>query len=168
MKKELFSYSILSIVIALLLFFEIGLWNEEEQNATRVVKVEAFEKLDIDLECDIYVSLGEEQKIVFEGPEQYVSRVQTTLENGVLKISCEPPGSIARFFNKATEDSGSLKIYVKLTSTGQLLRPKKGNLISNEAFRFADERMSGLLSLNANLATLMKLFAHQFGHISFS
>jgi hypothetical protein len=168
MRKEFISYSILSIFIALLLFFETGILKDKQQDATKLVRVEPFEKLEIDLECDIYVSLGEEQKIVFEGPNRYLNKVRTTMQSGVLKISCEPPGMIARIFKNATYEPGSVKIYVKLTDAGQLIRPKKGNLISNEALQFTEDNRSQLLSLNANLAALLKLLGSQFGTFTFS
>jgi len=167
MKKELIFYSILTAVIALLLFFETDLFQDKTQYISQIVKVEAFEKLDIDLDCDIFVSLGEEQKIVFEGPANYLSKVKTSLDKGVLKISCKQSGLIAKLFNKETQAPESVKIYIKLTNTCQLIRPKKGNLISNEALQFTEISRSDFFSLNANLTTLLKLLGNQFGHIRF-
>ena len=168
MRKEFISYSILSIFIALLLFFETGILKDKEQDATKVVQVQSFEKLDIELECDIFVSLGEEQKIVFEGPERFLNKVKTRMQNGALKISCEPLGVFARIFEKATPRPGSVKIYIKLTDAGQLIRPKKGNLISNEALQFTEDNRSQLLSLNENLAALLKLLSSQINTFAFS
>ena len=151
------------IGFVLLLVFETGLLHQKG-DASKVVQVEAFEKLDIDLECDIFVSLGDEQKIVFEGPERYLSKVKTSMEDGVLKISCDPPGLISRFLSNSAPEPGTVKLYVKLTNPDQLIRPKKGNLISNEALHFSEESRSEVLSLNENLVALMKLLGNQFGH----
>ena len=165
MKKELIYYSILTIVIALLLFFETDLFNDNTKFVSKIVKFEAFEKLDIDLECDIFVSLGEEQKVVFEGPANYLSKVQTIMDNGVLRISCKKPGLIANLFNINSEESESVKIYIKLTSADQLIMPKKGNLISNETLQFMNKERSNLFSLSTNLTTLLRMLGNQVGHI---
>ena len=79
MKKEIIYYSILTLAIALLLVFETNLFSEESKYVSKVVEVEEFERLDIDLDCDIYVSLGEEQKVVFEGPASFLDQVETQL-----------------------------------------------------------------------------------------
>ena len=89
MKKELIYYSILTLTIALLLFFETNLFKDNTAYVSKVIDIESFDKLDIDLDCNIYVSLGEEQKVVFEGPAKYLNNVETRLEDGVLKISCK-------------------------------------------------------------------------------
>ena len=132
MKRELIYYSILTLVIAALLFFETDFFAFNKQSSTRVIEMEAFEKLNIDLECNIYVSLGEEQKVVFEGPELLVSRLETKMKNGVLTITERSPGFFARLFHIQPQERNELNVYVKLTATNQLIAPRKGNLISNE------------------------------------
>lgn len=165
MKKELIYYSLLIAVIAVLLFFETNLFNDNTQFISKVVDVESFEKLDIDLDCNIYVSLGEEQKVVFEGPAKYLDKVQTNLDNGVLKISCSKPGFFAELFDNKSDKTGEVNIYVKLTDADQLIMPKKGNLISNETFHLIERKSSNLFSFNYNVESILRLIGNQLGHI---
>jgi len=165
MKKEFIYYSVLTLVIALLLFFETNLFNDNTKFVSKVVEVEEFQKLDIDLDCNIYVSLGEEQKVVFEGPEKYLSKVETRLENGVLTIFCKKPGLFAELFNYSTENPESVNIYVKLTDSDQLIMPKKGNLISNETLQLLEQNRNTLFSLNYNIENILRLISNQLGFI---
>ena len=165
MKKEFNYYSVLTLVIALLLAFETNLFDDRTKLVSRVIDIENFEKLDIDLDCDIFVSLGEEQKVVFEGPLNYLNRVQTKLENGVLTISCRKPGVISQWFFPKEKDTESVSIYIKLTHADQLIMPKKGHLISNESLQLIERCDGDLFSLNANLKSLLRLFGNQIGQI---
>ena len=107
MKKEIIYYSILTLAIALLLVFETNLFSEESKYVSKVVEVEEFERLDIDLDCDIYVSLGEEQKVVFEGPAAFLDQVETQLVNGVLKITHKQPGLLSKIFGDESEETSA-------------------------------------------------------------
>lgn len=138
MKKELIYYSILTLGIALLLFFETNLFRDNTDLVSKVVDTVAFDKLDIDLDCNIYVSLGDEQKVVFEGPAKYLDRVETRMENGVLKVFCRKPGLLAELLNTDDEKQGPVNVYVKLTHADQLIMPKNGNLITNESLLLFD------------------------------
>lgn len=146
MKKELIYYSILTLGIALLLFFETNLFRDNTDLVSKVVETEAFDKLDIDLECNIYVSLGDEQKVVFEGPAKYLDRVETRLENGVLKVFCRKPGLFAELLNTDDEKEGPVNVYIKLTDSDQLIMPKNGNLITNESLLLFDSYGQNTLS----------------------
>jgi len=165
MKKELIYYSILTLTIALLLFFETNLFNDNTKYVSKIIEVESFEKLDIDLDCNIYVSLGEEQKVVFEGPDNFFKKVETHMENGVLKISCRKPGFFAELLNLKDEKSESVNVYVKLTSANQLIMPKKGTLISSETLLFFDGKSNDLFSFTSNFKNILRLLGNQFGHI---
>ncbi|MCG8310976.1 MAG: DUF2807 domain-containing protein [Cytophagales bacterium] len=161
MKKELIYYSILTLVIALLLAFETNPFDDKVKLISKVIETEAFEKLDIDLDCNIYVSLGEEQKVVFEGPSKYLRRVEANLEDGVLSISCKKPGVIAKWLNSSEAHAKSINVYVKLTHTNQLIKPRKGNVISNETLQLFDIKDNSLYSLEPYLMRLLKLMGNQ-------
>lgn len=165
MKKEILFYFILILVISSLLFFETNLFKSSTQNYSKIIEVESFEKLDIDLACNIYVSIGDEQKIVFEGPEKYLNLVETTLENGVLKISARDAGIFSALFGTNNNNDESLNLYIKLTDTNQLLTPKKGNLISGETSLYLENGQEGILTLTAGLKEILKMLGSQFGMI---
>lgn len=166
MKKELIYYSILTLTIALLLIFETNLFKDNTTHVSKVINTETFEKLDIDLDCNIYVALGDEQKVVFEGPAKYLDKVETKLEDGVLKISCKKPGLFSSWFSSTPKDNESVNVYVKLTHANQLIKPTKGNLISNETFQFIDRGSNDLFSLQSDFRSLLILIGNQFGHIN--
>jgi len=165
MEKEILYYSILVLFICSLLFFETNLFRSSSQNYSKIIDVETFEKLDIDLACNIYVSIGEEQKIVFEGPKKYLDLIETKLENGVLKISAKEPWIFDEFFGKNSHKSESLNLYIKLTDTNQLITPRKGNLISNETSLYLEMKRDEKLGNYSGLKSFLKLLGNQFGVI---
>lgn len=165
MKKEILYYSILTIIIASLLFFETNIFSGNTENTSKIIDVESFDKLDIDLACNIYVSIGDEQRVVFEGPESYLKQVETSFENGILKISCKKTGVFASLFGLKESDSESINVYVKLTNANQLIAPKKGNLISNETSLYLEIDCEDPQSISQNLRGIIKLLGEQFGMI---
>ncbi len=165
MRKELIYYSILTLIIAGLLFFETNIIGFNSENITKVIKISNWEKLDIDLACNIYVSVGDEQKVVFEGPARYIERVETHLENGILKISAKEVSFFSQLFRGNSADIESLNVYIKITDADQLITPRRGNLISNETALFMEFEKSNYLSLNFNLKTIIQLIGNQIGLI---
>lgn len=168
MKKEILYYSALLIVISSLLFFETDLFDGSPQTYSKIIDVESFDKLDIDLACNIYVSIGEEQKIVFEGPKKYINLIETTLENGVLKISAKEIGIFRNLIRTNNPDAESLNLYIKLTNTNQLLTPKKGNLISNETSLYLEVEPNEKLNQRASIRRFLKMIGNQLGFIQIS
>lgn len=166
MKKEILYYSILLIVISSLLFFETDLFDGRPQTYSKIIDVEYFDKLDIDLACNIYVSIGEEQKIVFEGPERYINLIETSLENGVLKISAKEVGLLRSLFRANGPNAESLNLYINLTDTNQLLTPKRGNLISNETSLYLELEQDVNLLRNDGLRRILKILGNQLGMIT--
>jgi hypothetical protein len=168
MKKEILYYSTLLIVISSLLFFETNLFHRGSQSYSKIIDVETFDKLDIDLACNIYVSIGDEQKIVFEGPKKYINLVEATLENGILKITSKKGGILDELFGSSDRNAKALNLYINLTDTSQLLTPKKGNLISNETFIYLELEHNEKSGPNESLRRIFKILGSQFGFIQLS
>ena len=163
MKKELFYYSILVLFIVGLLLSETISFKGRKENTSKVIDITSFEKLDIDLACTFYVSIGDQQKVVFEGPEKYLDLLETQMENGVLKISSRKTGFLAQLFGNETNKETSLNVYIKLTSADQLIVPRKGNLITNEISLYDENEQHTIL--DKGIAGLLKIFGTQLGYI---
>jgi hypothetical protein len=103
MKREFFYYIILLFLITGLIFIEISSSNKDDVHISKVIDVQNFEKLDIDLICNIYVSIGEEQRVVLEGPEEYLNKIETELDNGILKLTESNPGIFNGFLGSLKE-----------------------------------------------------------------
>ncbi len=168
MKKEILYYAILIVIISSLLFFETDLFDGNAQTYSKIIDVETFDKLDIDLACNIYVSIGEEQKIVFEGPKKYIDLVEARLENGILKISAKEAGILRELLGTNKRDAESLNLYINLTDTNQLLTPKKGTLISNETSLYLEMDLNESLMPSASIKSILKILRNQFGIIQVS
>ena len=163
MKKELFYYSILILVIAGLLLSETLVFSTKTENASKVIQFDDFNKLDIDLACTLYVSIGDEQKIVIEGPEKYLDLLETKMDDGILKISCKKIGLLSHLFGPDATDEQSLNVYIKLTSADQLITPKKGNLISIESSLYRES--DSFTFLNRGIKGILKVLGTQLGLI---
>lgn len=162
MKKELIYYSTFAIVISSLLFFEI---RNNNQNYSKVIDVEVFDKLSVDLACNIYVSIGDEQKLVAEGPENYLDLIDVKLENGTLIITEKKVGVLSGLFGQKIANPEDLNLYIKLTDVCQLVPPKKGNLISNEASLYLEIDKDEIMSNDQGLKEILKMLTGQLGFI---
>jgi hypothetical protein len=131
-------------------------------NISKVIDVESFQKLDIELICNIYVSIGDEQRVVLEGPENYLNLIETEFENGILKLTEKTPGIFKSLLGRSK--SQEINLYVKLTSADQLMQPTKGTLITNESsLNLLFEKQQ--LSLNQHLLGILEILGNQAGFI---
>lgn len=166
MKKEILYYTILLVVIVSLIAFETSNISKSDSDVhiSKVIDVEAFDKLDIDLQCNIYVSIGDEQRVVLEGPEIHLNRIESRLENGVLKLTEQAPGFLRDLLSNKNTGEFQVNLYLKLTSADQLMMPKNGKLITNESsLNFLLQREQ--LSVNQHLLGLLKIFGSQLSYI---
>lgn len=162
MKREIFYYVVLLFIISGLIFIEMSTEDDGEVNISKVIDVQTFQKLDIDLICNIYVSIGDEQRVVLEGPENYLNQIETNFEDGVLKLTEKAPGIFSGLLGQSK--GNEINLYLKLTSADQLMKPTKGTLITNESSLdlLMDKQQ---LSLNQHLLGLLKLVGNQTGFI---
>jgi hypothetical protein len=109
------------------------------------------------------VSIGEEQRVVLEGPEEYLNKIEAEFDDGILRLTEKTSGVFPRFLGKARNKS--VNLYLKLTSADQLIQPTKGKLITNEStFNFLIDNQQQL-SLNQHLRGILQLVGHQTGFI---
>lgn len=165
MKKELFYYSILVLVIAGLLLSETSILDAKSEYSSKIIDITSFDKLDIDLACNFYVAIGEEQKVVFEGPSKYLDLLETRMENGILKITSKNAGALSDFFNTKGSIEECVNVYINLTSADQLVIPTKGNLVTREASLYQACENTTLNALNQSFKGILKLFGTQLGYI---
>jgi len=128
MKKELIYYIFLGLVVVGLIIYEVFKSNKE----SRIIQVESFEKVKVDLDCQVFVSLGEEQKVVLEGPSPYLDRIEVHMEEGILQISEKTQGLTSQMFGTFGRKKEKVCLYLRLKRADQLIVPNKDNLISNE------------------------------------
>ena len=162
MKREIVYYIIILFLISGLIFIETNTGEQDDVNISKVIDVNNFQKLDIDLMCNIYVSIGEEQRVVLEGPEEYLNKVEAQFEDGILRLTKKTSGIFSGFLGNSNNES--VNLYLKLTSADQLIQPTKGKLITNEStFNFLIEKQQ--LSINQHLRGILKLVGQQTGFI---
>ena len=133
MKREITFYIILTVAIISLLVFQANIFQQDEEVLSRVVNIDAFEKLDINVNCNIFVNLGDEQKVVLEGSRHYLDQIETRLEDGILSIYQKDKGWLDKYFGANEQFNEDVQIYVNVTEAGQLIAPSRGCLISSES-----------------------------------
>lgn len=163
MKKEIFYYSILLVVIAGLLISETIDFTDQAKTTSKVIEFDNFDKLDIDLACTFFVTVGDEQKVVFEGPPAYLNLIESEMKDGVLKISCKQSGFFAQLFGKELDEENEIKVYINLTSSDQLVLPKKGNMISRETSFYPESENP--VSIGQSFKNALKSIGAQLSYI---
>jgi hypothetical protein len=87
-------------------------------------KVKAFEGVSIALSADVSLRQGPETKVVLEGPSDFLEKVETVTEGGILKI---------RFYseyNRRRTPSGRIRIYLTTPGVKNLIVTGTANIIA--------------------------------------
>ncbi len=160
MKKELLYYLILIVIIAGMMLVEANIISGKSLQNSRVIDEAYFEKLDIDLNCNIYVSIGDEQKVVLGGTEQSLKHIEARLERGTLTLRSKGHSILGSLLEK-NATGGEINIYLQLTASNQLISPKRGRIITNETLIFGDLDCASQYSFNQRLLGILGLLSGQ-------
>jgi hypothetical protein len=159
MKKEVQFYLVLALGVVIFMLLEHQPQSQNSISSSKIINVESFERLDIDLPCSVYVSIGDKQRVVFEGPETMLNAIEATYENGVLVLSERAKGLFQVFQSRRTE-ARKVNLYITLTSPDQLVTPTPGPIITQElSLQSLSENQQ--FSYRTTLSSIFGFIAHQ-------
>lgn len=163
MKKELIYYALLALVIIALIAYQVI----STKNESRIIKVEAFEKIKVEVDCQIFVSRGEEQKVVIEGPAPYLDRIEVQMDHGMLVLSEKEQGLTSQIFGTYGQKQEKISLYLRIRSNDELIVPDKTRLISNEKSLRVTESSAANLSPFQPFEGLFRLITARLATINY-
>ncbi len=116
MKKLVLSLSVMTGLFILMSFVLEAATVKEER------KVRSFEGISLALSADVGLRQGNETKVVLEGPSDFLAKVETVTEGGILKIRF-----YNRYINRETP-SGRIRIYITTPDVKSLIVTGSGKI----------------------------------------
>ncbi|HEX7367049.1 MAG TPA: head GIN domain-containing protein [Pelobium sp.] len=139
MKKLLYTFSVL------ILFSFFGLTDAEAQE-TRAVK--NFHAIANAGSVEVYVKIGDEESLTIEGADEDVERIETIVQNGILKIRTK------RDINNWNIALNSVKVYITAVKLDALLQSGSGSMELEGKLKSAsaDIQLSGSGKISATMS----------------
>ena len=88
MKREGHFYLLIGLVVAALVFFQFNpVMAPSGKLVSEVKKIDEFKQLLVNVKCNIYFVEGENQGIVYEGPQRLVKNIKINVDKECITIS---------------------------------------------------------------------------------
>ena len=130
MKREKFIYLGLISLIIYLAIIDKNIFGSNELS-TKVFDLDKIELTQIDVSCEVYLTKGDNEKLVIEAPEKIIGKIYTSEKNGILKIGGPV---IHKFFGLLkvgrSNTSDNIKIYVNHNQLDRIIISEQAKIIS--------------------------------------
>ena len=103
--------------------------------------VDKFDKIKVSRAMNVYISQGDEQKVVVKADENILEVISTKVENGVLKITT----------TERIKSAKSKKVYVHVSELGNIIATAGSNVFSETEIR------NDILDLTCSAGSNMRL-----------
>lgn len=132
MKKEFAFYLILILAVGGLIFIQSNTSRIENSNYTRVLDLKLFNRMNINLDCPVYVARGDEPQIAIEGPMKQVQNVLLNWREGELTVAYKKQNFLSELFGLATTFSEDVKIYIRIPQPSKIHASCTAHIITTE------------------------------------
>jgi hypothetical protein len=133
MKGELTLYFCLTLLIAGLIASDrFSPSADTKEHSTRIIDFSELNTLILDLHCDVYLTGGDQDQLVIEGPGEIVNSIYSEESHGRLTITAQATHGFFGMLTPKTGLSEQIKVYVTLASAGKLKVSDCATLISSD------------------------------------
>lgn len=130
MKKEKLVYIGLALIIAVMLFLDGGFTFSGEK-ISRVYNLTDLDLTQIDIQCEVYIARGNNEKLVLEAPDNVLKQLDITQNNGILSISKKTRSNhLFSFITKNLKPTGEVKIYINHSQLDRIIVNNEARIIS--------------------------------------
>lgn len=130
MQKEKLIYICLALIIAVLLFLDGG-FSFSGKNVSKIYNLSELKLTRIDLPCEVYITRGENEKLVVEAPKDVLDRLDINQNNGILSIGSETGGfNLLGFIKRTLNLSDEVKIYINHSQLDRIIVNNQATIIS--------------------------------------
>lgn len=115
MKREIYFYSLLGIVTAAIILFQMKVdLFERSQISSKIEPAQNIRQLRIETNCNVFLIKGEALHILIEGPVKKIQEIQAVGNNGVISIIKGKNTFLAGFFSFLNREENEVNIYINL------------------------------------------------------
>jgi len=113
MKREIYIYSILGIITCFLIFYQFNFKIDEgEMITSSIKKIKGINQLTIDVSCNVFLVEGEGEHILVEGPAKKIDKIETSTQDGCVKITEHKKTFLAGIFSFLNIEENDINIYI--------------------------------------------------------
>ena len=145
MQREKAIYLGLILVIAYLVLIDKNVLYKSE-SLTKTFNLSELRLTRIDVPCEVYLTSGENKKMVIEAPENVIDRITSISNNGVLTISAATERKVFGFFKVKDQMENKIKIFVNHDQLDRIIVNENATIISVDykpiSFRASSEATS--------------------------
>lgn len=130
MRKEKIIYTSLAVIIAVMLFLD-GSFSLSDKRTAQVFNLGDFKLTRIDLQCEVYITQGNNEKLVVEGPDDLLNKLSIDQNNGILSISGNAgEKSFFGLINNPLKFNERVKIYINHSQLDRIIVNNEATIIS--------------------------------------
>ncbi len=129
MKREKIIYLGLTLLIGYLVIIDKNLINKAEQE-TKTYSLSELKLTRIDVPCEVYLTEGQNQKMVIEAPENLFHRINSKTNNGILTISASLDRKLFGLFNVKDKLTDRVKIFINHDQLDRIIVSDQAKIIS--------------------------------------
>ena len=129
MKREKIIYLGLILLIAYLTIIERSVIFSSE-NTTKTFNLSELELTRIDVPCEIYLTKGDNEKLVIEAPNNILNRIVSNENNGILTIAAPIQKKVFGIFNLNEQVTGKIRIFINHNQLERIIVNENAKIIS--------------------------------------
>ena len=129
MKREKIIYLGLTLLIGYLVIIDKNLINKADQE-TKTYSLSELKLTKIDVPCEVYLTKGQNQKMVIEAPENMFHRINSKTNNGILTISTSMERKLFGVFNVKDKLTDRVKIFINHDQLDRIIVSDQAKIIS--------------------------------------
>ncbi len=129
MKKEKLIYLGLTFLILLLTLSDNNIFLGEA-NSKKIYNLVDLKLTRIDMSCEVYLTKGENKKLIIEAPENIIKKINTSEENGILTIGMPIINKFFGLIKIKNNEANKVKIFVNHDQLDRIIVSDQAKIIS--------------------------------------
>lgn len=129
MRKEKLIYAGLFVAIIAMLLTDNN-FSFFSRSTSRVFNLAEFKLTRIDLECEVFITRGNNEKLVVEASDDIMKNLEINQSNGILSISNKKGFSLFGFAKNYLNSPEKIKIYINHSQLDRIIVNNQATIIS--------------------------------------
>ncbi len=129
MKREKVIYLGLILLIGYLVLIDKNTFYKAD-NLTKTFSLSELKLTKIDVPCEVYLTKGENKKMVIEAPENMLDRITSKQNNGILTVSASNERKLFGLFSVNSKLTEKVKIFVNHDQLDRIIVSDQAKIIS--------------------------------------
>lgn len=132
MKTEHYIYAAFVLLISTLLLFEAIHHTSMKTEFVLAEDVCKFDRMLIDFDCNVFITVDENENIVLEGSDRMIREIQWENNGETLRLKRVSKGLISMLRSPIKGDDNKINVYIRISDPGKIMISDNMTVISSE------------------------------------